>query len=95
MPNCSVCGTSAKTLGELRRHYTAAGHPMKKSKKSQRGKDTAPELGGEERLIVNAVALFQSAGTEPDEDARVLGYLISRYAPSLLDGGAVSAEDEE
>lgn len=95
MVKCSVCGETAENLGRLRQHYSTAGHEIKSSQRKRRGEAPPPaveETDPETTLLIKAVELFSSSGTDEDADERVIRYLITRYAPSI--GAAVESDEE-
>lgn len=95
MPKCSYrgCGHEAESLGQLRKHYTEAGHKVKRKKRPEAPPPEETEIDLELTLLTKAVELFGSAGTDADADERVIRYLITRYAPSILQSLSVDDED--
>jgi hypothetical protein len=97
VPKCSICfDESSKTLGELRRHYTTAGHPQKKNKKKKKNTPPPePEVDAEVTLLTKATDLFaESCDTDTAADERVLRYLVGRFAPQIPLGVTPSEETE-
>jgi hypothetical protein len=97
VPKCSICGDeSSTTLGELRRHYTTAGHPQKKNKKKKKNvPPPEPEVDAEVQLLTAATELFAtSCDTDTAADERVIRYLAGRFAPQIPLGETPAEEVE-
>lgn len=81
MPNCKVCGSHAETLGSLRAHYKAAGHPMKYSRKP-RPASPVPQAPSDLGVMQKCVDVFEGAALDDDGLRRAVNYLWDRYMPA-------------